>query len=125
MELKKLGEDEFLRHALKGIEPAVRFVKQLVFITNVWAEIDSGKVSKDSTSKMMWNALVEMQANPFYAKFRGHLDPVLQSTIMRYETGDTMRSAVADMIVYCAGLVSDVDWVAKVGPEIRKRYAKG
>jgi hypothetical protein len=132
-------EEQFYLQVYKGNAAAANLALLVLKTFGVWAELAEAKpVNVSDVNAMMWNALVEMQANPIYARHITSLQPVIQLAIMNLqsaarmeaqpgvsrEVAHVLRHGVADILVYIAGLVGDLNWARTVGPTIRMRLHK-
>jgi hypothetical protein len=135
-----VNDDEFLLRAYKGDEDAFRLGKAIIHIACVWDDLVDRDVpvTNEQINSLMWTMLVEMQLNPFYRKWSGVLQPLIQSSIINWHLSNLMekepglsreiahvaRYSAGDTLIYMAMLIGGMPWALEIGPEFKKRLQK-
>lgn len=138
--MTKMTDHEFMLHAFRGNLDAVRLIDDLRLVAGVWDDLYDGDkaLTREQISKAFWAATVSMPSNPFYLRHAADLRPVMAVGIVnwqianQYERGPheervlahVLRYSIADVATLMALLIGGAEWVAVVGPELRRRSQK-
>jgi hypothetical protein len=132
-----MNDREFLLHAFKGDEAAIRLALDVAYVSNIWDDlIDQDKeITKADINTAFSVAMVGIPRNPFYQRWMHELLPVMGLGIAnflvanQFERGDredrimahVMRYSAADLYTHMAALIGGMEWAELVGPELRRR----
>jgi hypothetical protein len=135
-----MNDREYLEHAFKGDEDAVRLILDLTKIADVWDNlIDQDKpASADDINEAFWKAMVDVPGNPVYRRYANDLMPVIKLGIVNWwasnemqktpgraqEIAHVIRYSIADVATLLAMLIGGREWGAQCGPELRLRGQK-
>lgn len=117
-------------------EEALAFCEAFFFITQVWDDlVDQDKaIDPADVNRAFWLALVEMPANPFFARHAAQLNAFLGQAVCAWfdanvlECGTShektlafvLRDAVGGLISLCAYLLGGYDRMRAVSPHVRR-----
>lgn len=129
---------EKLFYFFKGDEWAVRFCVDFVYICHLWDDlIDKDKDRTDQEINDAFRiALVDIPTNPFFAKHRQALCPIVLNIILRWQDANVLergndhdkhmaymhRAGMLEIFNICAYLIGGPNWVYEVGPDMRRMY---
>lgn len=117
------------REILELPEPAIDWLLMLWNFIQVLDDVaDKDPVSRSNLDAAIWDSLVGIPANPFYAQFSGWLVPACAQMVMKWQASDIAeRAGVADERSYMwrAGYYDIVCLVVALvhGPDVQKSYA--
>jgi hypothetical protein len=132
-----MTEGELVHWALKGNSEAIEFYGLLAGISQTWDDLIDGdgvEITPEVVNAMMWDALVELPNNPFYARHFPRLNTLVQQTILDWlaanelEAGGTadkrvsfiLRDSLAGVLVHCAYLTGGYEWANEIAPAVRR-----
>lgn len=121
---------------LKGDEPAVAFVSDILDVAHFWDDLIDGdkELSAADVNSAMWKALVRLHENSFFSRHKLTLMPLIKLAVVNWhtansleESGDSrdlqvsfiLRSSYSDIVTACAFLVGGRDWALDVASEVR------
>lgn len=120
-----------------GDKDAIDFAQKLYVAAQIWDDVkDEGKTEEhDNLSEWL---LYGKSLEPFYAKYRAQLDPVLYCMYSQWrdatvlETGSKedcekaymLRAGIYTVWVFMARLIGGESHAAKVGPAIYRSYSE-
>lgn len=133
-------DQEFMLHAFKGDEDAIRLVCDIALIAGVWDDVHDGDkdLTREQISAAFWAATVSVPANPFYLKHADQIRPVMAVGVLNWKLANqferglpeervlahVLRYSIADVATLIAHLVGGHQWAELVGPELRRRSQK-
>lgn len=139
MEQERIEKALLQRRAMReflGDEDALAFCEAFFFITQIWDDlVDQDKaIDPADVNRAFWLALVEMPANPFFARHAAQLNAFIGQAACAWfdanvlERGTThertvafvLRDAVGGLISLCAYLVGGYDRMRAVSPHVRR-----
>ncbi len=136
----EMNDREYMLHAFRGDLDAIRLIDDLRLIAGVWDDLYDGDkgLTKEQISKAFWAATVSIPSNPFYLRFASDLRPVMAVGIINWQIANeyehglheervlahVLRYSIADVATLIAMLIGGPEWVAAVGPELRRRSQK-
>jgi len=125
---------------LKGNLDAVRLCLDLVFIAHLWDDlIDRDRErSKEDINTAFRIALCDIPGNPFFFDHIGEFKTLIMNVILQWQDANALetkpesdhdlhmaymlRAGLIQIISYCAYLIGGPEWIAQVGPDIRRLY---
>lgn len=124
-----------------GIQPAIDFFLLIANISQVWDDLidKDNQQSDDQINLMMWQALIELNENPFFAQNIQQLLPVMKKAIVNWLTsnqheaaGDKemlkvsyiKRSCVTDIAIFVALLCGGLEHSLRYAPLIEAAVFK-
>ncbi|HQR20134.1 MAG TPA: hypothetical protein PKV98_04670 [Burkholderiaceae bacterium] len=107
---------QILETIARGDESAVQFMRLILAISNTWDDlIDRDQpMSERRINDMMWEALIELPANEFYARHQQSLHPLLAVAILNWHAANQMERSYGDLEVAYILRSSFVDILAMV-----------
>jgi len=122
---------------LKGNDEAVNFVVRIFRALHVWDDlIDKDKpVADDEIHAVFWDLLIGLPADRFYQANLGLLSATLVNSVVNWHISNKLerdgdekdksiafilRGAYIDVLSTSALIVGGLDWVQKIGPDIRR-----
>lgn len=119
-------------------ENAVQMCLDLFKISQTWDDLHDGDpVDNDRLSEVFKTALVSLPDNPFYDKFRFQLRPLIMSTILQWESANSMeklkqsphksymlRAGIYSIFHMCVFLLHGPKIARKTGPAIYEIYGE-
>jgi hypothetical protein len=126
---------QILENVACGNSDAVRFMRTILAISNTWDDLidRDQEMSETRINDMMWQALIELPANPFYTEHHAALHQLLAMAILNWHAangmerndGDTevayvLRSSFVDILGMVALLCGGRDFAMDMVPVIRE-----
>jgi len=130
---------ELQRRAMAGVlgDPeALAFCESFFFITQIWDDLVDGDkdVDPEDVNRAFWLALVEMPANPFFARHAAQLNTFIGQAACAWFDANTLergtehektlafvlRDAVGGLVSLCAYLIGGYDHMRAVSPDVRR-----
>lgn len=122
-----------IREALNHDQAAVSFIEAFFFVCDVWDDlIDKDKpVTDHNINAAFWACLIGLPRNPFYAKYKFELEPVMAAAIQNWHAANSLersdsitlrraanvlRNRVFDLVMVCARLIGGIDHALHHGP---------
>jgi hypothetical protein len=126
-----------LQEFLKGDAEATVFVVRVFRALHVWDDlIDKDKnVTDDEIHAVFWDLLIALPSDPFYRAHLQLLSSTLVNAVINWRIANKMeregddkdksiafilRGAYIDVLSAAAFIVGGIEWVNKIGPDIRR-----
>lgn len=124
----------------KGDVQAVAFLESVAAATQIGDDLvdeDMGELKRARLMARLFERLLMLAANPFYARYQAQLAPLIVTGVLEWEVsnewqrsphdetrlfGYVRREALEGVIVFVAYLTGGVDWAMTVGREIHEFY---
>ncbi len=136
-DIEDMPEKDLILWAVRGDIHAARFCEHIFHISQIWDDlIDQDRdVHPQDINRIMWIALLEVPANPFFQKYANDLIPVMRQYIIDWldanelEKGNShdisvayvLRDSASQLLTQCAYLVGGTAWVNQISLAIRRR----
>lgn len=137
MNVAEMKDEEFLLHAYRGNQDAVRLALDLRHLSHAIDDlVDKDKpVTDEQIRDTFWRALIALPTNQFYAENAPALTPLMAAALHNWHIANvfercgaeerhmahSLRYDLATVLVMIAHMIGGRRWAEAVGPEIRRR----
>lgn len=127
---------EKLNYFFKGELDAVRLCLDLLYVAHIWDDlIDKDRPRHDNEINTAFRiALFDIPSNQFYFQNQGALKTLILNGILQWQDSNILekgsehdqhlawmlRDGFLDIFSYCAYLIGGPEWVAQIGPDLRR-----
>ena len=127
-------------YLFKGNIFAVELAMDIIYVIDLWDDlIDKDKVRTNHDINLAFKTLFhKLPTNPFYKANEAQLIPIIMNSILKWEDANILekgsdddknkaymlQAGLYDLFSYIALLVGGYEWVAQIGPDIRRSYCE-
>lgn len=134
-----MKQHDFLARVLKETPAAIAFCEQVFRVSQIVDDLHDGDKRVDAATRdgLLWEMLVALPDNPFYAQHFDTLQPMVRTALADWldsadleATGDAhdaslafvLRDQLTGVVVQCAYLIGGYSWMRAVSAEIRRYF---
>lgn len=140
------NDDQQIVAVLNAVAPlfkdnadALHYIMCLYAITQIWDDLVDGdrQRTSDDINRMLRIALIDLNENAFFIRYRDKLVPLMLSAILQWQDANVLEKSdvVEDLvrayslrvswhqiIAYCCDLIGGPSYSREVGPAVRRLY---